>query len=98
MPGQASHCCVGVTVGAKRSVVVGEGMGVTEAVGVSVDVGKEAGLAVSVNATDVWTELMGDKPESGLVVPGLHASSRNITAIIKNIKKFFLIRMAASIE
>ena len=77
---------------------MGEGMGVTEAVGVSVDMGKEADLAVSVNATAVSTELMGDKPESGSGAPGLHALSRNITTVTKNMKKFFLIRMAASIE
>ena len=45
-----------MTVGAKRSVVVGEGMGVTEAVGVSVDVGKEADMAVTVSTTDVSIE------------------------------------------
>jgi hypothetical protein len=96
MPGQVNHCWVAVAAGAKKSVVVGEGIGVVEGVRVGVDVGKEKDMAVTVRIADVSIEKMEGKFESGLDAPRLHALSRKIAAMI-NIKKYFLIRMAASI-
>jgi hypothetical protein len=73
-------------------------MNVAEGVGVSVNVGKEEDMAVTVSITDVSIERMGVKFESGLATPRLHALSRNITVAMKNNKNtLFLIRMAASI-
>ena len=95
IPGQVNHCWVAVAVGAKKSVVVGEGIGVIEGVEVGVDAGKEPDMAVTVRIADVSIEKIGDKVESGLGTPRLHALSRKIAATI-DINKYFFIHMAAS--
>jgi len=97
MPGQAAHCCVDVAVGAKKSVVVGEGVRVIAGVEVGTGVDEEADMAVTVRITDTSIERVGVKFESGLVTRRLHAVSRDVIIAIKdNKKKTFLIRMIAS--
>ena len=78
---------------------MGVGMDVAEGTGVSVNVGEAADMAVTVSIADVSIdERLGGKFESGAATPRLHALSRNIAVAMKNNrKKFFLIRMAASI-
>jgi hypothetical protein len=67
--------------------------------GVSVSVGKDADTAVTERLIDVSIGSLGGKFGSGSDVSGLHALSRNIAAImLNNGKKYFLIRMVASIE
>jgi hypothetical protein len=86
---------VDVAVGAKKSVVVGEGVSVNAGVGVSVGVGRDSDMAVTVSLTDVsMYESVGSKFGSDLDTPRLHALSRNMAAAMKNNKKYFLIRMA----
>jgi hypothetical protein len=70
-------------------------MGVIEGVEVGVNAGKEPDMAVTVRIADVSIAKIGDKVESGLGTPRLHALSRKITATI-NINKYFFIHMAAS--
>jgi hypothetical protein len=68
--------------------------------GVNVCVGRDADMAVTERLTDVSIdERLGGKFGSGLDMPRLQALSRNIAVTMKNDRnKFFLIRMAASIE
>ena len=89
MPGQADHCCVGVAVGAKKSVGVGVGKGVSEGGGVKVIVDEGSGVTVSEGITG------GVGGSSEKVTTRLHALSRDtLIAIEIKGRKWFLIRMA----